>query len=823
MQWARESRTMSHDTSSATENSTGGTDPAFYLNAIDRGGVAGNAKPSLTTTQAAEALTRHGFAWGALGQPTTVTYAFRATGALDKDVTDGGAFARFNPQQIAQAELALRAWADVAAITFTRVGVGTSGPAAFSDNASILFGNYVGAANGSSGFAYYPGRRDPGAPEGDVWMNSGIPSVSQPQTGGFGRYALTHEIGHAIGLAHPGSYDASDAAQISYAKNAAYYEDTDQYTVMSYWSETNTGAAYGSRFASGPQLDDIAALQRLYGVNTTTRTGATTYGFNGNSGREEFSAADSGSKLIFAVWDAGGTDTFDFSGFGENQTIDLREGHFSDVGALRGNVSIARGAVIENGKGGSGHDKITGNLWANELTGGAGNDTLDGGAGNDTLIGGAGNDLLSGGLGVDMAVFGVDIVNATASFAGGRMVLDSAEGRDEVSGIEVFRFANRTFDRRSDPTPLVDDLFYLLRYKDIAQAGVDPNLHYAQFGFREGRDPNAFFDTAGYLRTYADVRAAGVNPLEHYAQFGFREGRDPSASFDASDYLNAHRDVAAAGVDPLKHYLQHGESKGGGFSTMGFLGERVAPARRSRNPQMLTSAGNAPILGQDPNPWSVSMFLFRKKSELPRPGEALPGRPTPVATAERHFISGRPVQGPYPEGMKTAVFGLGCFWGAERMFWKLPGVWVTAVGYAAGQTPNPTYEEVCSGMTGHNEVVLVVYDPAGDGYNTLLRTFWEGHNPTQGMRQGNDSGTQYRSGIYVADPDQREAALESKRVFGEALKARGFGPITTEIVEPGPFYFAEDYHQQYLAKNPGGYCGIGGTGVSCPIGVGLAA
>ncbi|HEX5866388.1 MAG TPA: peptide-methionine (S)-S-oxide reductase MsrA, partial [Beijerinckiaceae bacterium] len=184
---------------------------------------------------------------------------------------------------------------------------------------------------------------------------------------------------------------------------------------------------------------------------------------------------------------------------------------------------------------------------------------------------------------------------------------------------------------------------------------------------------------------------------------------------------------------------------------------------------------------------------------------------------------GRPLKGPYPEGFETVVLGLGCFWGAERAFWSLDGVWVTAVGYAGGSTPNPTYEEVCSGRTGHNEVVLVVYDPAVIAFETLLKTFWESHDPTQGMRQGNDVGTQYRSGIYVRDDAQREAALASKEAYARALKARGHGPITTEIVAAGPFYFAEDYHQQYLAKNPGGYCGLGGTGVSCPVGLAAAA
>jgi len=218
------------------------------------------------------------------------------------------------------------------------------------------------------------------------------------------------------------------------------------------------------------------------------------------------------------------------------------------------------------------------------------------------------------------------------------------------------------------------------------------------------------------------------------------------------------------------------------------------------------------------------MFFLRKKSQLPQAGEALPGRDQPIPTAERHFLNRNPLKGPYPAGMQKALFGIGCFWGAERKFWQIEqGVFVTAVGYAGGQTPNPTYEEVCSGMTGHNEVVLVVFDPEPLPYEALLKTFWESHDPTQGMRQGNDSGTQYRSGIYVANADQREAAERSKTEYQRALKARGYGPITTEILDAPEFYFAEDYHQQYLAKNPAGYCGLGGTGVACQIGTGVAA
>jgi peptide-methionine (S)-S-oxide reductase len=207
---------------------------------------------------------------------------------------------------------------------------------------------------------------------------------------------------------------------------------------------------------------------------------------------------------------------------------------------------------------------------------------------------------------------------------------------------------------------------------------------------------------------------------------------------------------------------------------------------------------------------------------MPTPEQALKGRDTEMPVPDRHFVLGTPLRGPFPDGFVTAMFGMGCFWGAERKFWEADGVHTTAVGYSGGFTPNPTYEEVCSGRTGHNETVLVVFDPARTSYEEMLRIFWESHDPTQGMRQGNDVGTQYRSGIYVYDASQRDVAEQSRSMFQEVLDAAGFGAITTEIVDAGPFYYAEDYHQQYLAKNPGGYCGLGGTGLSCPIGVARA-
>jgi peptide-methionine (S)-S-oxide reductase len=210
-------------------------------------------------------------------------------------------------------------------------------------------------------------------------------------------------------------------------------------------------------------------------------------------------------------------------------------------------------------------------------------------------------------------------------------------------------------------------------------------------------------------------------------------------------------------------------------------------------------------------------FLLKKKSVLPTQAEALPGRSKAMPVPAGHYVHQRPLRGPFPAGLEQIIFGLGCFWGAERLFWKLPGVFTTAAGYAGGFTPNPTYEEVCSGQTGHTEVVLVVFDPKAISFATLLKAFWEAHDPTQGMRQGNDVGTQYRSAIYCSTPDQRRQAEESRKDYERNLKQAGFTEVTTEIADAPPFYYAEDYHQQYLAKNPNGYCGLAGTGVTCPL------
>lgn len=213
------------------------------------------------------------------------------------------------------------------------------------------------------------------------------------------------------------------------------------------------------------------------------------------------------------------------------------------------------------------------------------------------------------------------------------------------------------------------------------------------------------------------------------------------------------------------------------------------------------------------------LFGFNKKTSMPSPDAALPGRSETMPVPDKHYVNGNSLTPPFPEGMEMALFGLGCFWGAERKFWQQDGVYSTSVGYAAGYTPNPTYQEVCSGRTGHNEVVRVVYDPNVISYEQLLKVFWESHNPTQGMRQGNDVGTQYRSGIYVYSDEQRKLAEASKQMYQDALKKAGYGEITTEILDAPEYYYAEEYHQQYLAKNPGGYCGLGGTSVACPVGV----
>ena len=405
-----------------------------YLNADERAGAVVNGKQSYTIDRAGLQLT--GFdaqtmepypGWGGVaGRAFTVTYAFRANEPAAGMPSDTSGFQRFNAQQIVQTEQSLAAWSDVANITFTRVGSGTYGEAAYSNEATILFGNYTGGESGSAAFAIYPGSTSHSSSAGDVWVNVAVGSNSSPSIGNYGAQVLLHEIGHAIGLAHPGEYNStSGGGAITYSADAEYYEDTRQYTVMSYFSETNTGANYSGRYAAAPQLDDIRGAQIEYGANMTTRTGDTVYGFNSTAGRDWFVANNSSTRLIFAVWDAGGNDTFDFSGYSQNQKIDVREGFFSNVGPLTGNVAVAQGAQIENAIGGFGADTINGNALANKLMGNAGSDRIFGGAGSDTVDGGAGTSYLRGDEGADSIVGGsaFDDIN-------GNMGEDTASGAD---------------------------------------------------------------------------------------------------------------------------------------------------------------------------------------------------------------------------------------------------------------------------------------------------------------------------------------------------------------------------------------------------------
>ncbi|HEV2530155.1 MAG TPA: M10 family metallopeptidase C-terminal domain-containing protein [Phenylobacterium sp.] len=378
---------------------TGPLGPAAYLDADQRAGLGDNGKTSYTIDQAANQIIRGAPGWsGVLGEPSTVTYAYRAD-APPTMPDDTAGFQPFNAAQIDQAETAIKAWEDVANIRLVRVGAGDSGPAAYSDNATILLGDYTTGQAGASAFTFFPGSSRASSSSGDVWVNVSLGYNFAPSPGTYGALTLVHELGHSIGLDHPSDYDASANSTLSYATDASYYEDDRQYSVMSYFGESNTGANFGGVYPAAPMLDDIAAAQLEYGANMSTRTGDTVYGFHATADEPWFAASGPTSKLVFAVWDAGGNDTFDFSGYGQNQLIDLRAGDFSNVGGLVGNVAIAQGVAIENAIGGGGADRIFGNDAGNQIFGHGGADTIVGGAGSNYLRGDDGNDSIQGGTG----------------------------------------------------------------------------------------------------------------------------------------------------------------------------------------------------------------------------------------------------------------------------------------------------------------------------------------------------------------------------------------------------------------------------------------
>lgn len=406
-------------------------------------------KPSFDPHEAALQITRSGYHWGPLGEAMTLSYAFRTEDSATHEA--GAGFSQFSNQQIAIAKGALQAWADVANLTFEQSGNGHN------NKATILFGNYDAPGGAGAAYAHFPGSQFSNgdqratSTDGDVWINTAYDYEANPELLRYGAQTLLHEIGHALGLEHPGDYNAGEG-EISYKNSAEYVEDTRQYTVMSYWSETNTGASFYKGgtdlehhfYSSAPLMDDITAAQRLYGANLDFLTGDTTWGFNGNTGRDYYEAHEDADALIFCAWDAGGIDTFDFSGFSDDQQVDLRNEHFSNVGGMTGNISISAAVedgeghvvnIIENAIGGSGDDLITGNDVDNRLTGNDGDDSLLGGKGNDVLDGGAGEDSLDGGKGKNIYLF--DTLSDSTNAASDTIEKLTSKDKIDLSAIDA--------------------------------------------------------------------------------------------------------------------------------------------------------------------------------------------------------------------------------------------------------------------------------------------------------------------------------------------------------------------------------------------------
>ena len=535
--------------------------PPLSLNADERGGVGPNGKTSLTIDEAAQQLTRDGHSWngpGVTGTAANVTFAFRSTQPLV--MPDNGAvggFNRFTEAQIEATLEALASWSDVANITFTRVGTG-EGEAAYSNEATMLFSNYTTGADGAAAFAYYPTSTSHGSLAGDVWVNSTQGNNQNPQLGNYGQLTLVHEIGHALGIAHPGDYDASDGGPITYGADAEYYEDSHQFTVMSYFTEGNTDANFGPYYPAAPMLDDIAAAQRLYGANMTTRTGDTVYGFNSTAGRAWFEAAVDRAP-VFAVWDAGGVDTLDFSGYGMTQFIDLREGHFSSVGGFVGNVAIAQGVTIENVMGGSGADTIWANAAANAIHGGAGGDTVSYAGSNAAVTVRLYSGAASGGhaqgdaltsiehlVGSDHADFLIGSAAANTLIGGaGEDYLDGLEGADTLNGgSESDRISGGAGADILDGGTGIDTLLYT-----TSNAGVTVRLwnNTASGGEAEGDVISNFENVTGSKHNDLIIGSTAANVLVGGAGADYLDG------FNGDDTLEggagADRMFGGAGID----------------------------------------------------------------------------------------------------------------------------------------------------------------------------------------------------------------------------------------------------------------------------------